>query len=37
MGVFLDRIIGASKLDVRIYEEVEADQKALKEILSRFM
>jgi len=29
MGVFLDRIIGASKLNVRVYEDVEADQRAL--------
>lgn len=29
MGVFLDRIVGASKLNVRVYEDVEADPKAL--------
>ncbi|MBI3803383.1 MAG: YIP1 family protein [Nitrospirae bacterium] len=34
MGQFLDRIIRAARLDVNLYEEVEADEKAMGQALS---
>jgi hypothetical protein len=34
MSSFNDRLIGAAKLDVKIYEEVEADRSALNQAMS---
>ena len=34
MSSFNDRLIGAAKLDVKIYEEVEADRGALNQAMS---
>lgn len=34
MSSFNDRLIGAAKLDVKIYEEVEADRSALRQAMS---
>ena len=34
MATFLERVIGAAKLDVRIYEEVEADTSALGQAMA---
>jgi len=33
MSVFIDRIIRAAKLDVQLYEEVEADTKAMRQAM----
>jgi hypothetical protein len=33
MATFTERMIGAAKLDIRIYEEVEADKTALKQAM----
>jgi hypothetical protein len=34
MATFLDRMVGAAKLDVRTYEEVEADPTAMSEAMA---
>jgi len=33
MSIFIDRIIRAAKLDVQLYEEVEADTKAMRQAM----